>query len=88
MAKSMARIDNGIVVNVEWFDDSHPQSETLIDIGELPVGIGCTYQDGIFYRDGEKVLSDLEEMAAELEDMRNALNILEVTADGQMDESS
>ena len=80
MAKSMARIDNSIVANIEWCSDSRQQTETLIDLNDRLVAIGDTYDGVDFYRDGEKVLTPLEEaqkqiekLAAELEDADAAL---------------
>lgn len=61
MAKSMARIENGLVTNMLWCSDSEPETDTLIDPGERPVGIGDTYSDGKFYRNGAEILTPLEE---------------------------
>lgn len=60
MAKNMARIDEGIVVNIEWCSYSQAQTETLIDLANRPVAIGDTYTDGKFYRDGVEVLTPEE----------------------------
>lgn len=56
MAKSMALIDDGIVVNVLWCSDNAKSTDSLIDIADRPVGIGDTYADGKFYRAGVEVL--------------------------------
>ena len=69
MAKNMARIENGQVVNIEWSADSTPESDTLKDIADRPVDIGDTYENGKFYRKGIEVMSYVE-------DMENALAIL------------
>lgn len=60
MAKNMARIDEGIVVNIEWCSYSQAQTVTLIDLANRPVAIGDTYTDGKFYRDGIEVLAPEE----------------------------
>lgn len=60
MAKNMARIEAGIVVNIEWCSYSQAQTETLIDLADRPVAIGDTYTDGKFYRDGVEVLTPEE----------------------------
>lgn len=60
MAKNMARIENGIVVNVEWCSDNEPETEDLKNYDGFSICIGDSYSDGKFYRDGEEVLSDLE----------------------------
>ena len=61
MAKSMALIGNGVVVNVLWCSDREPETDALIDTADRPVGIGDTYTDGKFYRDGAEILTQLEE---------------------------
>lgn len=88
MAKNMALIDNGIVANILWCSDRTAQTETLIDLEDRPVGIGDTFADGKFYRGGEVVMTPLEAALAEVEairaendDMKSALEILEVTPD-------
>ena len=85
MAKSMAFITEGVVSNILWCSDNTEQTEALIDIADRPVGIGDTYQDGKFYRDGMEVLAQLEAALAEIAalraenaDMQSALEILEV----------
>lgn len=82
MAKTMARIENGLVVNIEWCSDKQAQTDILINLADRPVAIGDTYDGSDFYRDGEKVLTPMEEAQAEIEDMKNALNELGVMIDG------
>lgn len=60
MAKNMARIENGVVVNIEWCSDKEPESEVLKTYEGYSICVGDTYSDGKFYRDGEAVPSDLE----------------------------
>lgn len=81
MAKSMALIENGIVVNMLWCSDDTRSTDSLIDIADRPVGIGDTYSGGKFYRDGAEVLTELEALKAELADAREALELLGVAAD-------
>lgn len=71
MAKSMARIENGVIVNMEWCSDTQPQTDTLIDPGDRPVGIGDTYADGQFYRDGVRILTPLEEALAKIRQLED-----------------
>ena len=52
MAKNMALLENGIVTNLLWCSDNEPETEKLIDYGELGVAIGDSYQEGKFYRNG------------------------------------
>ena len=81
MGKNMARIVDGIVVNVEWFSSETVETENLKNMEDRPVEIGDTYQDGKFYRDGMDVLTPLEAAVAELADARAALEILGVSTD-------
>jgi hypothetical protein len=80
MAKNMARIDSGVVVNIEWWSDSTEDTETLISVYDRPVAAGDSYEGGKFYRDGVEVLTRMEELQAEIDDMQNALNALGVNA--------
>lgn len=70
MAKSMTRIENGLVINVLWCSDSEPETENLIDPADRPVGIGDTYSGGKFYRDGEEILTPLEEALKTISEMK------------------
>ena len=63
MAKTMARIENGVVANLLWCSDHEVQTDTLIDVADRPVGIGDTYDGSDFYRDGERILSAQEKAA-------------------------
>ena len=92
MAKNMALVSDGVVVNVLWCSDKAAQTDTLIDPDGRPVGIGDTYSDGKFYRDGAEVLTPLEAAMAEIAalreekaDMQAALESLEVTPDEEVE---
>ena len=92
MAKNMALVSDGVVVNVLWCSDKAAQTDTLIDPAGRPVGIGDTYSDGKFYRGGAEVLTPLEAALAQIEalqaenaDMQAALEILEVTPDAEVE---
>lgn len=78
-----ALIENGVVTNIIWL---HPHNESefpsAIPLNDRPVGIGDTYDGSDFYRDGEKVLTSLEQAQAEIEDMKTALNELGVNVNG------
>ncbi len=78
-ATNFAIIENGVVSNVLWGmvynSDEWPNA---IQVNDLAVQIGDSYENGKFYRNGEEVLSRTEEEA----DMREALSILGVKVDG------
>ena len=61
MAKTMAVIDGGTVTNIVWCSDYTPETDTQKDPGDRPVGIGDTYSDGKWYRDGVEILTPLEQ---------------------------
>lgn len=65
MAKNMALIEDGVVVNILWCSGDEPETETLIDMNDYPVGVGDTYENGKFYRDGVEILTPLEEVRKE-----------------------
>ncbi len=82
MAKTMARVENGLVVNTEWCSDRTQESGVLKDPQGRPVTAGDSYADGKFYRAGVEILTPLEQVQAEnaelsaqnaalLEDMAN-----------------
>lgn len=68
-----AVIEDGIVTNIIWL---HPATKfpNAVPCGNIPVAIGDTYEDGKFYRNGELLLSPVEEMT-------EALAIMGVTAE-------
>lgn len=78
MAKNMARIDDGVVVNIEWCSDKQKQNEYLINLADRPVGVGDTFDGVDFYRNGEKLLSDVERLSAELAQYEAALSAIEI----------
>ena len=77
MAKSMALIENGTIVNMLWCSDSQPETESLINPADRPVAIGDTYSDGKFYRDGTEILTPLEEAQKKITEYESALTEIE-----------
>ena len=81
-----ALIENGAVENIIWL---HPGNASdfphAVALNDIPAEIGDSYEDGAFYRDGERVLTAAEQAAAkaeaEKEDMKAALALLGVNAD-------
>lgn len=73
-----AIVENGVVVNVVYLHDmNRNEFPDAVPLGDVPAGIGDTYADGVFYRDGERVLTAAEEAGQ----MREALALLGVNAD-------
>ena len=77
MAKSMARIENSTVTNMLWCSASEPETATLVNPADRPVAIGDTYSDGKFYRDGEEILTPLEEALKKNAEYEAALTEIE-----------
>ena len=60
-----AIIENGVVGNVIVLRPANAgEFPGAVALHDRPVGIGDSYQDGKFYRDGEEVLTAAEEIAA------------------------
>ena len=81
MAKSMALIEDGVIANMLWCSDSEPETDTLIDPADRPVGIGDTYSDGKFYRDGVEILTPLEAAQKQNAEYEAALSEIEEALD-------
>ena len=82
-----ALIDNGIVTNVIALNDRNASDfPTAVNLGDRPVGIGDTYADGKFYRDGVEVLTPMEQAQAEIDEYKAALNELGVETEETINE--
>lgn len=58
-----ALIVDGVVVNIIWlYEGNAEEFPNAVHIGERPVRMGDTWDGTDFYRNGEKVLTPLEEM--------------------------
>ena len=88
LVSNYALIENGAVVNIIWLAESNEEEfPGAVRLGDRPVGIGDSYADGKFYRDGTEVLTPLEQAQAEIAQYKAALETLgletEVTDDAQ-----
>lgn len=60
-----ALIENGIVRNIIWlYPGNAADFPAAVPCGDYPVSIGDTYTDGVFYRDGERLLTPIEQERA------------------------
>ena len=74
-----ALIESGIVTNVIALNDRNANDfPAAVKLGDRPVGIGDTYTDGKFYRDGVEVLTPMEQAQAEMTEYKAALHELGV----------
>lgn len=56
-----ALIENSIVTNVIWlYEGNASDFQNAVRLGDRPVGIGDSYIEGKFYRDGVELLTPLE----------------------------
>ena len=83
-----AIVTDGIVTNVIALNDRNASDfPTAVKLGDRPVGIGDTYADGKFYRDGVEVLTPMEQAQAEITEYKAALNELGVETEETINES-
>ena len=74
-----AWIENGVVANIIALNDRNAGDfPTAVKLGDRPVGIGDTYADEKFYRDGVEVLTPLQQAQAVMTEYKAALNTLGV----------
>ena len=71
MAKNMARIRDGIVINIEWCANKEEETDVLRETNGCLVEIGDTYDGSRFYHNGEVLLSPIEELQLEVYALRN-----------------
>ena len=75
MAKNMARLDkDSIVINIEWCSDQTIETDMLVNMNDCPVTIGDIYQDGFFYRNGERLFTAFEELALKYDELHSSYN--------------
>ena len=68
-----ALIENGVVTNVIWlYQRNADDFPNAVPIGDIQAGIGDTWDGEHFYRDGQRVLTQNEE----IRDMVDALTLL------------
>ena len=76
-----ALIENNIVTNIIWlYPGNASDFPNAVPLNDIPAGIGDEYIDGMFYRNNEKILTEIEnlykinqEQAQIIEELDNAL---------------
>lgn len=71
MAKNMARLADGVVVNLEWCSDEVPETAELREYEGYAIRIGDSWEDGKWMRDGAAVLTEAQ-IAAQVAEERAA----------------
>ena len=83
-----AMITGGVVTNIIALNDRNASDfPTAVQLGDRPVGIGDTYADGKFYRDGVEVLTPMQQAQAEMTEYKAALNELGVETEETINEN-
>lgn len=79
MAKGMARLNaDNVVINIESWNDYAPETDTLkTPIGSVTMGDVYNPADKRFYRDGEMVLTEVEQKLADAEAALAVLGVSE-----------
>lgn len=64
-----AFVENGVVVNFIWlYPGNADDFPNAVFVGNVPVRMGDSCVEGVFYRDGERLLSEAESARAEAEE--------------------
>ena len=83
-----AIVTDGIVTNIIALNGRNANDfPTTVKLGDRPVGIGDTYADGKFYRDGVEVLTPMEQAQEEIDEYKAALNELGVETEETINEN-
>ena len=83
-----AIVADGIVTNIIALNYRNASDfPNSVKLGDRPVGIGDTYADGKFYRDGVEVLTPMEQAQAEIDAYKAALNELGVETEETINEN-
>lgn len=74
-----ALIEDGVVTNIIWlYERNEIDFPNAVKLGDRMVEIGDTYEDGVFYRNGEEVLTALEAASYALVQYEAAMQVLGV----------
>ena len=56
-----ALIENNTITNIIWlYPGNASDFPNAVSLDNVPAGIGDTYEDGVFYRNGERILTNEE----------------------------
>ena len=69
-----AVIENGAVVNVIWLDPRNAEDfPDAVPVGDVAAGIGDSFADGAFLRNGTRLLTPLETAQVTIAELDTAL---------------
>lgn len=73
-----ALIENGIVTNIIWlYPGNASDFPNAVPMGEYPVAIGDTYENGLFFRDGVRVKTASEAYELEIKNLNKTVEELD-----------
>jgi hypothetical protein len=84
MAKTMAIIKDGIVINLVWVDDNTAETDELKNVHNLNVLVGDTYSYNSYYRDGMKLITHREQLTKNIKDYDSALTDIAILVNAPM----
>ena len=84
MAKTMARIKDGVVTNLVWVDDNTIETEELKNTYGLHIRVGDIYSDYNYYRDTVKVLSYRDQLRKNINDYDTTLTEIAMMVNAPM----
>lgn len=75
-----ALVEGGVVTNLIWLYPGNEQDfPGAVAVGDVPVRVGDQWQDGLFFRGGERLLSPLEEALCAIAELDEALMEAQMT---------
>lgn len=78
-----ALLENNTITNIIWlYPGNADEFPNAVPLGNVPAGIGDTYEDGNFYRNGERILT-ASELAYQMSQALATLGIDETTLEGE-----
>lgn len=76
MAKTMALLEDNVIVNLLWCSNSEEETDALKEAGDYELRIGDTFEAGKWHRDGSELLTPLEEAELKAAEYYNSLTEL------------
>ena len=76
MAKTMALLEDNVIVNLLWCSNSEEETDALKEVGDDGLRSGDTVEAWKWYRDGSELLTTLEEAELKATEYYNSLTEL------------
>ena len=80
MAKVTASIEEGAIINVSWWAEGTPETDTLKNTENRRVGIGDLYRDGKWYNSsGDEIVTPLEQANKDLSNLQSYIDDMDAS---------